>query len=231
MKNILAAIMLMGATVSVDAMMITEVIEVIEATNRYRVCNTQEIAKLNQMSNQESYGQEYLVLESTMMADAAYLCTLAMQYNTGSIVNEEQITAQGQEYTQRLVNSYYDCRDHLRSWQSASENNPSFKDKLRTFFGLRSRPAEIISIVKANLKAIKMGALNLRRDLPGGEFTSEEIAAAKADRELKKITSEIASYASDIQAVGAMLSRPFPWADKVSNKELEEELQNLIDKK
>ena len=184
MKNILAAIMLMGATVSVDAMTIEKVKELADERAMHLRWQFTELSQMSIriMPNQMSYCYTYMHLERIMLEDAERLHTLATQCRDGDIDNVEQMRTQGREYTHSIVNSFYDCRDHLRSWGAALERNtPS-----HLFSTGNTRAAGVIALAIENLRMIADDALNLRRNLPGGAPTTNDIAEAKADRAARR---------------------------------------------
>ena len=188
MKNILAAIMLMSSTVSVDAMIVQHVETV---THQCITRNAQEIAKLSWWQKKRRF-HKYQELESKMIEDVTAFCDLFTQHNT----DRAQIKA----HTTALTNSYFDCIDHLTAWLTSSNDNPSLADEFHAVFGWESKLSQVIPALQNNAEQIFLTALSLRTSLPYVEHIINDVEDAKTNRLIHKAQRLLAEYTPAVEA-------------------------------
>ena len=192
MKNILAAIMLMGATVSVDAMIVQHVETV---THQCITRNAQEIAKLSWWQKKRRF-HKYQELESKMIEDVTAFCDLVTQHNTEHNTDRAQIKA----HTIALTNSYLDCIDHLTAWLTTSNDTPSLADEFHAVFGWESKLSQVIPALQNNAEQIFLTALSLRTSLPYVDDTAGDVEDAKTDRLIRNTQRLLAEYTPAVEA-------------------------------
>ncbi len=227
MKNILAAIMLMGATVSVDAMNASNIVE---AAQQCAASNAREIARLSWW--QKSKLREYQALENDMIHDVANINRLARADLTDhNIINQIYAIY---EHCEGIYHHCMRCIDALR-------NAPrSFGERVLSFFGWRSKMPSVVEAITRGLATIRNSINNLCNPILF-QRTVEHIEGN--DQTLQSLEQECKAQESNTENVGGSddVRRTFEQFQDITerlasrystlnvNLISDEDLQNLLD--
>ena len=227
MKNILAAIMLMGATVSVDAMTAPNIME---AAQQCTASTAREIARLSWWQKRRL--REYQTLERDMIQNVANLDQLARADLTDHNISN-QIYAIYEHCEQR----YNEC---IRSINALRNASLSFGERLLSFFGWRSKMPSVVDAITRGLATIRNSINNLCNPILF-QRTVEHIEGN--DQTLQSLEQECKAQESNTENVGGSddVRRTFEQFQDITerlasrystlnvNLISDEDLQNLLD--
>ena len=187
MKNILAAIMLMGATVSVDAMTAPNIME---AAQQCTASTAREIARLSWWQKRRL--REYQALENDMIHDVANINRLA-QAN----LNDDNVRNQIYEIYEHCEGIYHRCMRCIDALRNASL---SFGERLLSFFGWRSKMPSVVEAITRGLATIRNSINNLCNPIL---FQGAVEHIEEDDQILQSLEKELAAQESNTRYANA----------------------------